>query len=40
MAFCIDFRTLSSVAAEAGFECNLIAEGEHYDYLAEIKVFN
>jgi SAM-dependent methyltransferase len=36
----IDFLTLSSIAAEAGFECNLIAEGEHYDYLTEIKVFN
>ncbi len=36
----IDFTTLSDIAAEAGFECNLVAEGEHYEYLAEIKVFN
>jgi SAM-dependent methyltransferase len=36
----VDFNTLSAIAAGAGFECNLVTEGEHYEYMAEIKVFN
>ena len=33
----IDFKLLSIAAAKAGFSCILIQEGEHYDYLAELK---
>lgn len=33
----IDFETLSEKAAEHGFVAELIAEGEHYDYLARLK---
>jgi SAM-dependent methyltransferase len=36
----VDFNTLSAIAAGAGFSCTPVAEGEHYDYLVEIKVFN
>jgi len=36
----VDFGTLSAIAAGAGFSCTLVAEGEHYDYLVEIKVIN
>lgn len=32
----IDFPTLSKIASECGFHAELIAEGEHYDYLARI----
>lgn len=32
----IDFPTLSAIASECGFNAELIAEGEHYDYLAKI----
>lgn len=31
-----DFGLLSSAAAQAGLKCELVAEGEHYDYLARI----
>lgn len=32
----IDFPTLSGIASECGFHAELVAEGEHYDYLARI----
>lgn len=32
----IDFATLSEIATMCGFTVELIAEGEHYDYLARI----
>lgn len=34
----IDFQTLSHYASESGFTAELIAEGEHYDYLACLKM--
>lgn len=34
----IDFQTLSHYANENGFSAELIAEGEHYDYLACLKM--
>ena len=34
----IDFQTLSHYAAENGFTAELIAEGEHYDYLACLRM--
>lgn len=33
----IDFKMLSLAAAKNGFSCTMIREGEHYDYLAELK---
>lgn len=33
----IDFATLQYYAEEAGFEASMIAEGEHYDYLCQLK---
>jgi len=30
----LDFRTLHMMAVANGFDCNLVMEGEHYDYLA------
>ncbi len=33
----IDFKILSLAAAKNGFSCEMIMEGEHYDYLAELK---
>lgn len=33
----VDFNTLAYYAEEAGFQVELIAEGEHYDYLARLK---
>ena len=33
-----DFETLSYYAEESGFRCELLAEGEHYDYLARLTV--
>ena len=32
----LDFATLQRVAAECGFQADLVAQGEHYDYLARI----
>ncbi len=32
----IDFQTLSYYAGQYGFKVELVAEGEHYDYLAKI----
>ena len=34
----IDYNTLQKCAVANGFECELIAEGEHYDYLAKLKI--
>ena len=34
----IDSQTLSHYASENGFTAELIAEGEHYDYLACLKI--
>ena len=34
----VDFQTLSFYAAENGFKAELVKEGEHYDYLACLKV--
>jgi hypothetical protein len=34
----IDFQTLFHYAAENGFTAELIAEGEHYDYLACLRM--
>lgn len=33
----IDFDKLTKVANEAGLQCNLVAKGPHYDYLAQLK---
>ena len=35
----LDFETLAFYAEENGFTAKLIAEGEHYDYLASLKPF-
>ena len=32
----VDFDTLAFYAEENGFEIELVAEGEHYDYLARL----
>ena len=34
----VDFQTLSLYAAEFGFEAELVKEGEHYDYLACLRM--
>lgn len=34
----VDFQTLSLYAAENGFEAELVKEGEHYDYLACLRM--
>jgi len=34
----IDFAMLSEKATDAGFECKLVIEGEHYDYLAQLTM--
>lgn len=34
----VDFQTLSYYAAENGFKVELVHEGEHYDYLACLKM--
>lgn len=33
----IDFKMLQLAANKNGFSCRLLKEGEHYDYLAELK---
>ncbi len=33
-----DFKTLQKVTREAGLSCQLLAEGEHFDYLAKLYV--
>ncbi len=32
----LDFKTLKKLSEENGFKCDLVAEGEHYDYLARL----
>lgn len=34
----LDYNTLQNAAFANGFECELIMEGEHYDYLARLSV--
>ena len=34
----IDFQTLSYYAEQNGFRAELVAEGEHYDYLAKLSL--
>lgn len=34
----IDYNTLQNAAFANGLQCELIAEGEHYDYLARLQV--
>ncbi len=34
----VDFETLAFYAEENGFEAELVAEGEHYDYLAKLTI--
>jgi SAM-dependent methyltransferase len=34
----IDYNTLQNAAFANGLRCELIKEGEHYDYLAQIKI--
>lgn len=34
----VDFQTLSYYASENGFQAELIKEGEHYDYLACLRI--
>ncbi len=35
----IDFKMLCLAAAKNGYSCKMLQEGEHYDYLAELKPF-
>jgi hypothetical protein len=32
----LDYNTLQNAAIDNGFQCELILEGEHYDYLARL----
>ncbi|WP_372933212.1 class I SAM-dependent methyltransferase [Mariniphaga sediminis] len=34
----VDFETLSAISREAGLQCVLIKEGDHFDYLAQLTV--
>jgi len=34
----IDYNTLQNAAISNGFKCELVLEGEHYDYLAKISI--
>ena len=34
----LDFSTLNAAAEENGFKAELLAEGDHYDYLARLTV--
>ncbi|REG96346.1 class I SAM-dependent methyltransferase [Flavobacterium aquicola] len=34
----LDYNTLQNVASANGFQCELILEGEHYDYLARLSI--
>ena len=34
----VDFETLAYYAEDAGFDCEFLAEGEHYDYLAKLTL--
>jgi hypothetical protein len=33
----VDFETLTSVAAEAGLNCEMVEEGNHYDFLVKLS---
>ena len=33
----LDFDTLKSYASNEGLNCEMIAQGEHYDYLAKLS---
>lgn len=34
----IDYNTLQNAALDNGFQCELILEGDHYDYLAKLSI--
>lgn len=34
----LDYNTLQNAAAANGLQCELVAEGKHYDYLAKINI--
>ena len=34
----VDYPLLSAAAREAGLDCRLVAEGGHYDYLAQLSL--
>lgn len=34
----LDFNTLQNAANDNGLQCELISEGEHYDYLAKLSI--
>ena len=34
----LDFKTLAIACASVGLQCEMIAEGEHFDYLAKLSV--
>ena len=34
----LDYNTLQNVAIANGFQCELILEGDHYDYLARLSI--
>ena len=34
----VDYPLLSAAAREAGIDCRLVAEGDHYDYLAQLSL--
>ncbi|MEN8116560.1 MAG: SAM-dependent methyltransferase [Bacteroidota bacterium] len=34
----IDFETLTKIANEVGFTCKPVLKGDHYDYLAQLKI--
>ena len=34
----VDYPLLSAAAREAGLDCRLVAEGDHYDYLAQLSL--
>lgn len=33
----VDFETLEKIAKEADLTCKILQEGEHFDYLAQLK---
>jgi hypothetical protein len=34
----LDYNTLQNAALANGFQCELVLEGEHYDYLARLWI--
>jgi precorrin-6B methylase 2 len=36
----VDFQNLKKIAGKAGFDCKLVENGEHNDYLAQLKLKN